>query len=153
MHPACRGRPPCLPVKLRYIGMQVARYCSGRHGSLPLPSIVLDPTEYVSRPKRALHTTKESTALEPTEYCSIYVRSNALYGTEQCSLWYRAVLPMVRSTALPRVGATLTCNQGSKTVCSITCKQVCSCYTSCRLTEVYQMCTRCVPERKSLIFK
>ncbi len=152
MHPTRRGRPPCLPVELRYIGMQVARYCSGRHGSLPLQSI-FDPTKHASRPKRALFCSLQSTSPYPREHCSRTYRVLLYIRTEQCSLWYRAVLPMVRSTALPRVGATLTCNQGNKTVCSITCKQVCSCYTSCRLTEVYQMCTRCVPERKSLIFK
>ena len=32
----CRGRPPCLPVSLGMYGLQVVRYCSGRHGGLPL---------------------------------------------------------------------------------------------------------------------
>ena len=32
----CRGRPPCLPVSLGMYGMQLVRYCSGRHGGLPL---------------------------------------------------------------------------------------------------------------------
>ena len=34
--PTVGADPPCLPVSLGMYGMQLVRYCSGRHGGLPL---------------------------------------------------------------------------------------------------------------------
>ena len=51
-------------------------------------------TEHCSRPYGALLPTKESTVLDDTEHVSIYLRSTAHEGREDCSTACRGLLLM-----------------------------------------------------------
>jgi hypothetical protein len=81
----CRGRPPCLPANLLFMGVQVVRYCSGRHRGLPLRSRgeTIVPFLPFSQPFSTLlrsalplsERSGERTFLNPSQPFSTFLRS------------------------------------------------------------------------------